>query len=131
MITYPDSDFDSWIDEDAADTYFETRLHADPWDAAANKPAALVTAFHSLNELDLTVDPTEAATLDALQRAQCEQCLHELRNDLDASAISGFTLGGLLSVKLPENTVPPSRHSQRALAILRPYITAWSVSRTR
>ena len=131
MITYPDSDFDSWIDEDAADTYFEDRLHADLWDAAANKPAALVTAFHSLGELDLTVDPNDAATLDALQRAQCEQCLHELRNDLDGSAISSFNLGSLLSVKLPESKVPPSRYSQRALAILRPYITARSVTRTR
>ena len=131
MIIYPDANFDSWIDEDAADTYFEDRLHADPWDAAANKPAALVTAFHSLNELDLAVDPTDAATLDALQRAQCEQCLHELRNDLDAAAISSLTLGGLISVKLPETKVPPSRYSQRALAILRPYITAPSIKRTR
>ena len=23
MIIYPDAEFDSWIDEDAADTYFE------------------------------------------------------------------------------------------------------------
>ena len=131
MIVYPDDNFGSWISEDEAGTYFETRLNADPWDACSNREAALITAFHSLNELDLTVDLTDTAQLDALQRAQCEQCLHELRNDLDGSAISSFNLGSLLSVKLPESKVPPSRYAQRALAILRPYITARSVTRTR
>ena len=131
MIIYPDANFDSWIDEDAADTYFEDRLHADPWDAAANKPAALITAFHSLNELDLTVDLTDAATLDALKRAQCEQCLHELRNDLDGCAITGLSLGGLLSIKLPESKVPPIRYSQRAIAILKPYLRGNSIRRDR
>ena len=73
MIVYPDDNYDSWIDEDAAGTYFETRLNADPWDACSNREAALITAFHSLNELDLTVDPTDSATLDALKRAQLGQ----------------------------------------------------------
>ena len=130
MILYPDSDFDSWIDEDAADTYFETRLHADPWDAAANKSAALVTAFHSLNELDLTVDPAEAGTLDALQRAQCEQALHELDNNPEGPGISAVSMVGLLSVKTEQKS-PPPRYSQRALSILRPYINAPSIKRTR
>ena len=131
MIIYPDSDFDSWISEDDAGTYFETRLNADPWDVCSNREAALITAFHSLDELEITIDPTDTTQLDALQRAQCEQCLHELRNDLDGSAISSFNLGSLLSVKLPESKVPPSRYSQRVLSILRPYITAPSIKRTR
>ena len=122
--------FDSWVDEDAADTYFETRLHADPWDAAADKPAALVTAFHSLNELDLTVDPAEAGTLDALQRAQCEQALYELDNNPEGPGISAVSMVGLLSVKTEQKS-PPPRFSQRALALLRPYITAPSIKRTR
>jgi hypothetical protein len=46
MIVYPDEDYDSWIDEYAADEYFETRLNADLWDTA-NKEAALITAFHA------------------------------------------------------------------------------------
>ena len=130
MIIYQDANFDSWISEDDADTYFETRLHADPWDAAANKPAALITAFHSLNELDLTVDPSDAATLDALKRAQCEQALYELEHNPEGPGISAISMGGLLSVKTAQKT-PPPLFSQRALAILRPYITARSVTRTR
>jgi hypothetical protein len=29
MIVYPDDNFDSWISEDDAGTYFETRLNAE------------------------------------------------------------------------------------------------------
>ena len=130
MIVYPDDAFDSWIDEDGADLYFEDRLHADPWDAAANKPAALITAFHSLNELDLIVDPAEAGTLDALQRAQCEQALYELEHNPEGPGISAVSMVGLLSVKTEQKS-PPPRFSQRALALLRPYITAPSIKRTR
>ena len=89
-----------------------------------------MTAFHSLNELDLTVDPADAATLDALQRAQCEQALYELEHNPEGPGISGLTLGGVLSVKTVQKS-PPPRFSQRALAILRPYITAPSIKRTR
>ena len=130
MIVYPDDNFDSWIDEDGADLYFETRLHADPWDAATDKSAALVTAFHSLNELDLTVDPTDTAQLDALQRAQCEQALYELEHNPEGPGISGLSIAGLLSVKTEQKS-PPPRYSQRAVAILRPYLTAPSIKRTR
>jgi len=130
MIVYPDENYDSWISEDDAAEYFETRLYADQWDACSNPEAALITAFHSLNELDLSVDPTDAGTLDALQRAQCEQALYELENNSEGPGISAVSMAGLLSVKTEQKS-PPPRFSQRALAILRPYITARSVTRTR
>jgi hypothetical protein len=130
MIVYPDEDYDSWIDEYAADEYFETRLNADLWDTA-NKEAALITAFRSLNELDLTIDPTQSDQLKVVQEAQLEQVLHELRNDTEAPGISSLNLGGMLSVKIPENKTPSSRYSERALAICRPYITSRTAKRTR
>ena len=53
MIIYPTSNFESWISEDDADTYFESRLNVSAWDTA-NKEVALMTAFRSLQELDLS-----------------------------------------------------------------------------
>ena len=131
LIIYPDTNYNSWLDDIEADEYLEDRLNADPWDAALNKEAALITAFNSLAELDLTIDPTETDQLTALKQAQCEQALHELKNDLDSTGISSLSLGGLLSVKIPESNVPPSRFSERALAILRPYLSGRSIKRTR
>ena len=131
LIIYPDTNYNSWLDDIGADEYFEDRLNADPWDAALNKEAALITAFNSLAELDLTIDPTETDQLTALKQAQCEQALHELKNDLDSTGISSLSLGGLLSVKIPESNVPPSRFSERVLAILRPYLSGRSINRTR
>ena len=128
LIEYPTDDYNSWITEEQADEYFEDRLKADPWDATS-KEAALVTAFRSLNELNLTVDPTEADQLEVLQQAQCEQALHEIMTDLDSPNLSRMSLGGLLSVNLPDT--PPSKYSERALSILRPYLTARTVARTR
>ena len=92
--------------------------------------------FENETEGDLTLSSdytaVEAAKiLDCLQRAQAEQALHELKNDLDAQAISSVSFGGLLSVKIPADQTPPPRHSERALAILRPYLVARTVTRTR
>jgi hypothetical protein len=131
LIIYPDTNYNSWLDDIEADEYLEDRLNADPWDAALNKESALITAFNSLAELDLTIDPTETDQLTALKHAQCEQALHELKNDLDSTGISSLSLGGLLSVKIPESNVPPSRFSERVLAILRPYLSGRSIKRTR
>jgi hypothetical protein len=131
LIVYPDTNYNSWLDDIEADEYLEDRLNADPWDAALNKEAALITAFNSLAELDLTIDPTETDQITALKQAQCEQALHELKNDLDSTGISSLSLGGLLSVKIPESNAPPSRFSERVLAILRPYLSGRSIKRTR
>lgn len=132
MIVYPDDNYNSWIAEDDADAYFESRLNAEPWDTA-NKEAALITAFQTLAELNLTVDPTETEQLIALQEAQLEQSLHELINGTgDSLGISSLSLGGgLLSVKVPESKTQPPRYSKRALGILRSYLSGRSVKRTR
>jgi len=145
IVYYPDDNYNSWIDEDDAEEYFLTRLNASAWDAA-DRETALMTAFNSLNELDLNIqyeaegdltlssdytDVEAAKILDCLKRAQCEQALHELKNDIEAQGILGFTLGGMLSVKIPKGESPPARYSKRALAILRPYLVARTVSRTR
>ncbi len=145
LIEYPTDDYNSWISEDDADGYFETRLNADPWDACQNKEAALMTGFRTLNELDLNIvfdDDKEisssyytatqvAEILKALQESQCEQALYELINDTEGSGISGLSLGGLLSVKISENKTPPPRFSPRALAVLRPYLSMPTTRRTR
>lgn len=145
MIIYPNTDYDSWISEDLADVYFENRLNADSWFAAANKETALITAFRSLAGLNLNITldddgiissdvytTSEAeAILQNLKNAQCEQALHELIHEPDNPKITGLSLGGLLSVKIPNDQKSVQRHSQRALSILRPYIIAQSVKRTR
>ena len=145
MIVYPTTDYDSWLSEADANEYFDTRLKADAWDACTQTGAALMTAFRSLAELDLNIiledDGTISATyytdaevttiLTALKNAQCEQALHEIIKDLDSPNISGLSLGGLMSVKIPASQTPPPRYSERALAILRPYVVGKSITRTR
>lgn len=131
MIVYPDANYNSWISEDDADTYFETRLDSEPWIAAGNKEAALITAFQSIDELYMLIDPVKADNLNALKQAQCEEALHELRYNINGLSISSLTFGGLLSVKVPENQLPTTRYSRRALAILRPFLIAPSKTRTR
>ena len=146
LIKYPETNYNSWLDEDEAIEYFESRILTDSkWDACAQKEAALMTAFRSLAELnlDITFDDdkvisathyttTEAADiLTALQQASCEQALHELMNDLDSPPITSMTVGGMVSAKIPDKFAKPARFSQRTLSILRPYIIAKVVSRTR
>ena len=127
MIIYPDENYTSWISEDDADEYFETRLNAAEWDAA-DPEMALQTAFRSLNELDLDIDLDEdESPLQALKQAQCEQAIHELKNELDNQSLESMNLSGGLPVKIK----PAPRYSERALAILRPYIVMPTVSRLR
>ena len=145
LINYPETDYNSWLDEDEAFEYFESRLNADRWNAFLNKEAALMTAFRSLAELnlDITFDDNKvisathytafeaADILEDLQQASCEQALHELANDLDSPPITSLNLGGLLAAKIPDKYSKPARFSSRAMAILRPYIIARTVTRTR
>jgi len=145
LINYPETNYNSWLDEDEAGEYFESRLKADKWDACTNIEAALQTAFRSLAELNLDIifddnkiisasyyTAFEAADiLEDLQGAQSEQVLHELANDLDSPPITSLNLGGMLAAKIPDKYSKPSRFSERALAILRPYIIARTVTRTR
>jgi len=145
LIEYPEDGYNSWLDEDSADELFEDRLNAEAWETASNAEAALVTAFRSLAELDLDIefdsdkllsdttysDSERAEILLALQQAQAEQALHEIKNDLDSPNLSRLSLGGLLSVNFPANQDQTPRYSERCLAILRPYIVARTVSRSR
>jgi hypothetical protein len=130
MIVYPDTGYNSFISEEDADAYFETRLNACKWDTA-NKEMALMTAFRTLNELNIEIDLTEAEQLTTIQQAQCEQALHEVAHDPDSPGFSSVNLGGLLSVKLGQGQSPPDRYSKRALAILKPYLAAPTITRTR
>lgn len=131
MIVYPTANYNSFISVADADTYFADRLNAGPWDAATDPEAALVTAYRSLAELDIVIDLSDTDQLQAIQQSQCEQALHELINDTEGQALSGLTLGGLLSVKIPDSKTPPARYSPRALALLRPYLRGRSIARTR
>ena len=144
MIVYPTTDFDSWISEEDADSYFETRLNTDEWDSCTIKEATLQTAFRSLAELDLNIEFDDeglisettytaseiAAILKDLQQAQLEQALWELKHDLDSLAVENVSLGGMLSFKFNEGE-KPERYSPRTIQILRPYIQIGVVSRTR
>ena len=121
MIVYPTENYDSFISVEDAGNYFETRLHSDDWLSALAPvhESALMTAFRSLCELDITIDPEDSAQIQAHKNAQCEQALHELKEDLDSQNVSYFMLSGMQAQK---KELP--RHSPRAMAILRPYIKA-------
>ena len=141
LIAYPETDYNSWISEEDADAYFETRLYNEDWTGAAGdlKPMSLQTAFRSLQELSLELEDLESDDQDevdnlltALQRAQLEQALHELKFELDAQVVKSVSLGGLLSASMqsgPDAT--PDRYSSRALALLAPYRTIKTISRKR
>lgn len=147
MIVYPDDNYNSWISEEDASDYFENRLHATPWDTTTPE-VALITAFNSLNELDLNIeyedeaegdltlssnysDVEAAKILDVLQRSQLEQALHECQHDQTLAGLSSFSLGGMLSVRLPKDQPSPPPYSEKALNILRPYLVARTVTRSR
>ena len=118
MVVYPTENYNSFIDTGDAEEYFMQRLHSLEWNNAADEETALVTAFRSLNELNITIDPTVAAHLQAIKEAQCEQALHELKMDLD----SQFDYLAIPDLKMKKKEMP--RYSERALAILRPYMNA-------
>ena len=148
MIVYPTENYDSWISVADAQTYFDSRLRCDEWAALATdaeKEVALQTGFRSINELDLNIafdddliisttaytDTEQAKILTALELAQAEQSLHELRFDIDNQGVKSVSLGGMLSFTLNPGEEKPPRYSERALAILRPYLRAKTLSRFR
>ena len=148
MIVYPNSNYDSWISVADAEAYLATRLRIDEWDALASdaeKEVALQTAFRSINGLDLSVtfddagvisttaytDTEQAKILTALELAQAEQSLHELQFDIDNQGVKSVSLGGMLSFTLNPGEEKPLRYSERALATLRPYLRARTLSRFR
>ena len=131
MVVYPIANYNSFISVADADTYFSDRLNAGPWDAATDQEAALVTAYRSLAELDIIIDLSDTDQLQAIKNAQCEQALWEVSRDLDSPKLDTLSLGGLLNIKLPQGKDEPARFSPRALNIIRLYLRARSVARTR
>jgi len=125
LTVYPDAGYNTFVDTVDADAYFTTRLNSEAWADASETTAALVTAFRAITELDITIDPTVAAELQALVDAQCEQALHELQRGEPADF--GFMGWGGLQITPKQQ----SRYSDRALAILRPYMTAPALTITR
>jgi hypothetical protein len=148
MIVYPTANYDSWISVADAQAYLSTRLHADEWEALSTdalKEVPLQMAFRSLNGLDLNIildddglisstaytSTEQGKILTASKQAQCEQALHELKFDVDAQAVKSVSLGGMLSFTLNPGEEKPPRYSERALAILKPYLRARTLSRFR
>jgi len=129
MIVYPNENFDSFVSQSDAYAYFATRLHSKAWDSA-NAQSALMTAYRSLQELDIVINLMDADALKAIKQAQMEQALHEVREDRDDRLVSSFMLGGVLNVNM-DSKDRPGRYSRRALAILKPYLRAPVVTRTR
>ena len=125
LIVYPAGGCNSFVSVEDATAYFSNRLNSGDFLDADDPDSALVTAFRALNELTVTIDPTDAAQLKALKDAQCEQALHELHANID-EPVSFLSIPGL-QVKKPE----APRFSDRALGILRPYMSAPVVTRIR
>jgi hypothetical protein len=127
LIAYPASGYNSFVSNADASEYFEDRLNsgdfldADPED----QDQALITALRALQELDVTLDLAEAAQLKAIKEAQCEQALHELHANID-EPVRFLSIPGM-QVSKPDTP----RFSDRALGILRPYIAAPTLTRTR
>lgn len=127
MVVYPTAGYNSFTSTAAANTFFDERLNSDEWFApGADVTAALVTAFRSICELDVTIDLTDSVQLQAITEAQLEQALHELKNDTDGAALSYLSMA---DIQLKREKAP--RYSERALAILRPYMTARTISMVR
>ena len=139
LVLYPEDDYTSWINVSDAEDYFDSRMNKRDWSNLdyLDQRSALSTAFRSLGELTLDLsdldsgtDAEKATLLQALKHAQCEQTMHELSRDLDNQQAQNVSLAGLVSVKFQE-TKKPTRYSERALAILRPYLSLPSVKRIR
>ena len=141
MIVYPTDSYNSFISLADAVTYFEGRLHSDEFTGAvtATQEAALITAFRALQEFSFSItfdddDIIDADTytaaqiatiLQALQYAQYEQALYELKLDLDQQ----FSYLGIPGLQMTKKEQP--RYSPRALKIIGPYIYAPTLTVTR
>ena len=129
LIVYPNGNYNSWISEDAADTYFENRLHSSEWESS-NKESALITAFRDLNQLlNLDIDlENDDSPLSALKSAQCEQALYLLKNEVDSKTIDSISLTPTFFVRLGKRE---PRICPNVLTILHPYIVVRTISRIR
>ena len=126
LTAYANTDYNSWITSDDANTYFSARLYSNEWTNAdtATRETALLQAFRELNRLNLMIDLEEdESPLEQLKAAQCEQALHLLQNDPTAPGIASVSISGGMSVKLGGDTEKePEPYSPQALAILSEYV---------
>jgi hypothetical protein len=128
MIVYPSENYDSFVSEEDAEDYFLTRLNSDEWktEVAEN---ALMTAFQTLKTIDMVMDLSDTAQLNAIKQAQMEQAYHELVKT-NTEPLESVSLGGLLSVKM-DTKKQVGIYSDRALAILKPYMRTQTINRLR
>ena len=129
MKVYPEVGYQSWLSEDEADEFFETRVNSEKW-YSSNKEAALVTAYNDLTLLlKLSLDLSEDETpLPVLKAAQAEQALYLVTNDLDNRTVESINLGNGLFVKLGERE---PRIAANAVEILSNYIVVKTMERYR
>jgi len=141
IVAYPEEDYNSWVSYEDADLYLSTRYNAGAWLnlSVDDQAALLLTAYRSLQELELDLSDLESSvtgTVEDIQRAltqaQCEQALHELNRDLDSQQVQSVSIGGLLSANFGNSKVfGQARYSERALMMLRSYMTKRYVKRFR
>ena len=81
LISYPTENYNSWLDTDEADEYFESRLKADSWDVCTAPEAALMTAFRSLAELnlDITFDDNKIISATHYTNIEAADILEDLQ----------------------------------------------------
>jgi hypothetical protein len=132
LVSYPDTGYNSYGSEDEADNYLESRLGGDDWANCTNKEAALITAFHMLQEFNFSddFDLTDSDILTAAQKAQFEQALHLVKHDLDEMPLKQLGLGGLLQVS-PDASHDTPELAPRAAGFLRDYLIRPGVTRVR
>ena len=53
-----------------------------------------MTAYRSLQELDIFIDLSDTDALQAIKQAQLEQALHEIRHDLGGLQAQPVSIGG-------------------------------------
>ena len=140
LVVYPSDNHDSWISLTDANTYMLKRLHTQTWTGTLDNDlnAALQMAFRTMEELNIDLDYLTTGTTDqaaallvVLKRAQCEQALYELENSESARDVSALGLDGLIDVKFSKGSGKVSRYSDRALAILRDYLSGFVTKRKR
>jgi len=140
LTVYPATDYDTWLSLTDANQYMLKRLHAETWIGTLDEDLikAMQMAFGTMSMLDVDLDYLTTGTTDqaaallvALKRAQCEQALYEIENSESARDVSVLGLDGLVDVKFSKGSGKVSRYSDRAIAILRPYLKSNVIKRFR
>jgi hypothetical protein len=93
----------SWISLEDAEDYMATRIGAGVvWNTAAEKEAALITAYKQLMGCDKYSLPVAAT--QTLEEAQCEMALFLLQHQEDMDARKGLQAQGVIQAGMVEET---------------------------